>query len=109
MTFRDVPWRERFDGVWASASLLHVPRRELPLDVRRLADALKPGGILFLSFKYGDQERQKDGRLFTDMKEATLQDLVAECDLELIDLWTSIDVRPGRNNERWVSALAHRR
>jgi len=46
MRFSDVAWSDRFDGIWACASLLHVPRAELPATLRRLVGALKPGGVL---------------------------------------------------------------
>lgn len=52
----DLPERH-FDGVFANASLFHVPRSELPRVLRALHAALKPGGILFSSIPHGaDQE-----------------------------------------------------
>jgi SAM-dependent methyltransferase len=53
----------RFDGVFANASLFHVPSRELPRVLRELHAALKPGGILFSSNPHGgDQEGWNRGR-----------------------------------------------
>jgi SAM-dependent methyltransferase len=47
----------RFDGVFANASLFHVPHRELPRVLGELRDALRPGGVLFASNPRGaDQE-----------------------------------------------------
>jgi SAM-dependent methyltransferase len=43
-----------FDGVFANASLFHVPREELPRVLRELAVALKPHGVLFSSNPHGD-------------------------------------------------------
>jgi SAM-dependent methyltransferase len=43
-----------FDGVFANASLFHVPSRELPKVLRQLHAALKPGGVLFSSNPHGD-------------------------------------------------------
>ena len=45
-----------YDGVWASACLLHVDRADLPTVLRRLAAATRPGGVLALSLKEGDGE-----------------------------------------------------
>jgi SAM-dependent methyltransferase len=46
----------RFDGVFANASLFHVPASELPRVLRELHAALKPGGILFSSNPHGSNE-----------------------------------------------------
>ena len=43
-----------FDGVFANASLFHIPRQELPRVLRELYAALKPGGVLFASNPHGD-------------------------------------------------------
>ena len=53
----------RFDGVFANASLFHVPTRELPRVLRELRAALKPRGVLFCSNPHGqDQEGFHAGR-----------------------------------------------
>src|ERR687885_194185 len=57
LTFQEVDFDERFDGIWACASLLHVPRIEIDDVLRRLTKALKPGAILFTSFKNGNTEQ----------------------------------------------------
>ena len=47
---------ERFDGVFANASLFHVPSQELPRVLRDLRAALKPGGVLFSSIPRGGND-----------------------------------------------------
>src|ERR1700712_1494608 len=85
--FDEVDWQDTFDGIWACASLLHVPRAELPDVMARLARALKPGGVFYLSFKYGAGDRHANERDFTDMDETLLAAAVAQTDLTLADLW----------------------
>jgi SAM-dependent methyltransferase len=46
----------RFDGVFANASLFHVPSRELPRVLQQLRATLNPGGVLFSSNPRGDNE-----------------------------------------------------
>ncbi len=46
----------RFDGVFANASLFHVPGAELPRVLRELHATLKPGGVLFSSNPRGNNE-----------------------------------------------------
>ncbi|MES2554986.1 MAG: class I SAM-dependent methyltransferase [Bacteroidota bacterium] len=45
-----------FNGIWASASLLHIPKEEIYSVLQRLYDLLEADGILYLSLKYGDSE-----------------------------------------------------
>jgi SAM-dependent methyltransferase len=52
---------ERFDGVFANASLFHVPAQELPRVLRQLHAALKPNGVLFSSNPRGDGQEGWNG------------------------------------------------
>jgi SAM-dependent methyltransferase len=63
----DLP-EARFDGVFANASLFHVPSRELPRVLGQLHRALKPRGVLFASNprpsgedRAGPREREREG------------------------------------------------
>lgn len=104
--FEDITDVERYDGIWCCASLLHVPLAELPEVMARLARALKPDGVWYLSFKYGSGEREKDGRVFTDMDEIKLKDLIADLEnIVLLDTWITGDKRPERQNEKWLNSL----
>lgn len=76
MRFQELTAVEQYDGIWCCASLLHVPEKELPEVMARLANALKPGGVWYVSFKYGTGEREKDGRRFTDMNEDSIKRLI---------------------------------
>jgi SAM-dependent methyltransferase len=109
LTFDQIAWREAFEGVWACASLLHVPRADLPATVRRLRDALVPGGILWMSFKYGTDEREAAGRHFTDLDEPGAVDLLtAAGGLQLLSMERTNDVRPDRAGERWLAIMCRR-
>lgn len=103
--FEDMNWEDRFDGIWASASLLHVPRVELPHTFDRFARALSTAGVWCLSMKQGEATREVDGRTFTDVTEAELRDLLETAGLSVADMWLTNDVRPGRA-DRWVNAIA---
>ena len=104
-TFNDVDAVERYDGIWCCASLLHVPKEMLPSVMAKLSTALKPQGIWYVSFKYGNAERLVQGRTFTDMDEQALSVLVGQIrTVEVSKMWTSTDNRPGRE-EIWLNAL----
>ena len=105
MTFSDVDAVARYEGIWCCASLLHVSAMELPAAMAKLARALKPGGIWYASFKYGDSERLKDGRHFTDLNEQRLNTLLSTLeDITLTRHWITEDQRPDRR-EMWLNAL----
>lgn len=109
MTFADVDWKEEFDGIWCCASLLHVPALELPGVMQRLAYALKPGGVWYVSFKYGDGEREVDGRRFTDIDEGKLEILLGGLTgIQIDSLWTTQDKRPGRH-EIWINGVLRKK
>jgi len=109
MTFDQITWRERFDGVWACASLLHVPRSELTAAVRCLRDSLVLGGSLFMSFKYGSGEREVAGRRFTDLDEAGAQRLLSAVGgLELLSSAIDEDLRAECAGQRWLGLLCRR-
>jgi SAM-dependent methyltransferase len=109
LRFQEIAWQDAFDGIWACASLLHVPASELPDVMARLCRALEPGGILYASFKYGSGEREHHGRRFTDLDEAGLAALLRQVPgLEPEETWTTADLRPGREAERWLNTLLRR-
>jgi SAM-dependent methyltransferase len=56
LLFHDIDKVDTYDGVWANACLLHVPRSELAQVLTLIWRALKPGGYLYASFKTGDAE-----------------------------------------------------
>ena len=70
--FSQVNEHEEFDGIWASASLLHVPRSELASVLEKLKKALKPKGIWYISFRYGEGEHNEGDRYFYDQTKESL-------------------------------------
>lgn len=103
--FEDVCEVAKYDAIWCCASLLHVPEKDLPSIMLKLATALKKDGIWYVSFKYGDSEREKDGRLFTDLNENRFQQLISNLpNLSIIELWLTEDNRPNRN-EKWLNGI----
>jgi SAM-dependent methyltransferase len=109
LRFQGIAWQAAFDGIWACASLLHVPAAELPEVMQQLCLALKPGGALYASFKYGSGEREHHGRRFTDLDESGLAAVLRGVPvLEAVETWTTGDLRPGREAERWLNTLLRR-
>ena len=109
MLFQELDSEEVYDGIWACASILHLPKEELGTTLHRIQRALKPEGILYTSFKYGTYEGLRNGRYFTDFTEETLTAFwLGIKGLHIVETWITGDVRPGREEERWVNLLARR-
>jgi SAM-dependent methyltransferase len=100
---------DRYDGIWCCASLIHVAKNDLTEAFNNLSRALKPQGIVYVSFKYGDSEREHNGREFTDLNEKTLESIIKNTNLFILKSWQSADQRPERASEIWLNAILHRR
>ncbi|RJG00201.1 DUF3427 domain-containing protein [Noviherbaspirillum sedimenti] len=107
-SFADVGEVSCYDGIWACASLLHLPATEISSALQSLWAALKPGGAFYLSFKIGVGERTQGGRHFTDISEPQLREWLGILpDLLSIECWETADQRPGRS-EQWLNAIIMR-
>ncbi|KPA98254.1 DEAD/DEAH box helicase family protein [Pseudomonas asplenii] len=107
--FAEITELSHYDGIWACASLLHVPAAEMPDALARLWQALKPGGTFYCSFKLGEGERDHQGRRFTDATEHQMDAwLEALDDIADISYWHTADQRPGRS-DAWLNVLVRRK
>ena len=109
MRFEQVAWEAHFDGIWACASLLHVPAAEQALCLSRLVQALKPGGVLYASYKLGaDETVDAHGRPFTHATVERVTHWLHAAPLSrVLQLWQSTDQRPGVT-QAWLNVLIQR-
>lgn len=108
-TFQDLDEQCSYDGIWANASLLHVPNVELPEVFSRAARALKSNGVFYASFKLGDFERIRNGRWFTFMDEDRLNSILEKVPaLSLVEARVTEDTREERAGELWLNCLMKR-
>lgn len=106
MLFQELDEIDVYDGIWACSSILHLPSKELKDVFRKMAAALKNQGILYASFKYGTYEGERGGRYFTDMTEETFHLFLQEVDGLVVEKqWITADVRPGREEEKWLNVV----
>ena len=106
MSFEDIEFKDNFDGIWACASVLHVPENNISTVLSKFTDALKDSGMIYTSFKYGENEGIRNGRFFADYTEERFDQLLTAIPkLELIQYWKTSDLRPGRSEEKWLNVL----
>ena len=95
-------WQNQFTGIWACASLLHMPFDDLSKILNDLIRCLKSDGILYASFKYGDSGREKDGRFFCDINEQRWQLIEEQLDsAKALKLWQTVDNRMDKRDIWW--------
>ena len=106
MDFNDFEEQDMYDGIWACSSILHLSRQELKQVLVLMEQALHKGGIIYTSFKYGDFEGMRNGRYFTDFTEDSFRTFISEIEqLTVEKLWVTSDVRPGRQDEKWLNMI----
>ena len=109
MLFSELDAEEEYDGIWACASILHLPEDELRDVMHRIGTALKEGGIFYTSFKYGDFAGERNGRYFRDFTEESFREFLTDFhEFRMTDQWITSDVRPNRGEERWLNVLLRR-
>lgn len=104
--FQELDEIEKFDGIWACSSILHLPKAELKDVLEKMMRAVKRRGYIYTSFKYGSFEGERHGRYFTDMTEEAFAKLIKDIrELNVEEQWVTYDVRPGRGEEKWLNLI----
>lgn len=106
MQFSELDFDEVFDGVWACASLLHTTPDEFEDIFGKVINCLKPGGVLYMSYKHGEFSGFRNGRYFNDFKSKEMKDIINKySELNLLEIWKSTDVRNENGDEVWLNVL----
>lgn len=110
MRFDQLDELDAYDGVWANASLLHVPGSTLPEILSRVCRALKPGGLHVGTYKAGDADgRDGLGRYFNYPSAEGLEAAYrASADWEILSIqgYAGGDYEGGRRP--WLAVTARR-
>ena len=105
----DIDFKDKFDGIWACASLLHINKNATVDVYNKLLSALKIEGILYASYKYGINTMVKEERYFNNYDENSFSEMIKNIkSLELIEFWTTLDLRQEGNNQKWLNILLKR-
>ena len=109
MTYEEMDFDNVFDGIWACASLLHTPKKELSDILTKIARALNDKVILYMSFKLGDFEGFRGERYFCDFTADSMTELLRDNNrFDIIKLWETEDVRSGHSDIRWLNVLVRK-
>lgn len=110
MLFQELDEKEKYDGIWACASILHLPKKQLREVLKNMYAALKSEGWIYTSFKHGKFEGERNGRYFTDFTTDTFKEFIHDMHgLKIEEHWITGDARPGRGEEKWLNLLLQKK
>ena len=97
---------ERYDGIWACASLIHLQEEEILCFFKKIDMYLNDNGIVYASGKSGISTGEvEDGRFFLEFTEQLVEKiLTVNKQLQLEQLWYTEDVS-GRRGFRWLNVV----
>ena len=102
---RELNYQDEFIGIWACASLLHLDEDEIIETLRKIFKSLKKDGVVYISFKYGDKNYEKDGRKFTCFTYEKFIKIGKELENKILQWFITEDVRADRKNEKWFNIV----
>ena len=109
-TFQKYEPTDMLDGIWACATLLHLSCEDIVKVMNKLSNHLKQGGCFYTSFKYGNFSGIRNGRFFQNMTKEEFNRLLNEMpNYEIISSKITSDVRPGREEEKWLNIFLKRK
>ena len=110
LLFNELDEIDKYDGIWACASILHLDRDDLIDVFNRIARALKDNGILYTSFKYSEFEGMRNGRYFTDFTIESFNEFQTNIPEFIIEKnWITSDARAGREDEKWLNLIMRKK
>lgn len=107
LRFEQIEAVAAYDGVWANASLLHVPRSELRDVLERVRRALRPQGLFFASYKTGGEEGlDSHGRYFNRPDPEWLRETYRAAGWHNTEILEGEGGGYGGEHSRWLSVFA---
>ena len=104
-TFDSFTSKEKYNGIWACASLVHIPKKEIIRTLSKLCSHLDEDGILYFSMKYRNEDKEEDSRRFTKLDDNFLDfEIKSSIEFGLVDSFLTSDVRIHQSN-MWVNFL----
>ena len=106
-SFLSLEEKEKYDGIWAQASILHLEEHDLRVALTLIERALKRDGVFYSSFRKGEEDGYENGRWYTNMTERRFLYLLPT-KLYVEKIWESQDVRPGVSRT-WLSIICRKK
>jgi len=109
-TFDQFNTLSMYDGIWASFSLLHAAREDIPTFLRNIHTAIKTNGVFYIAMKLGIGRHRDDlQRLYTYVSEAELQSWLSDAGFDWIDHATGETPGLDGSMSAWIGVFARAR
>lgn len=106
-SFLSLEEKDKYDGIWAQASILHLEEHDLRAALTLIERALKRDGVFYSSFRKGEEDGYENGRWYTNMTERRFLSFLP-ASLYVEKIWESQDVRPGVSRT-WLSIICRKK
>lgn len=106
-SFLSLEEKDKYDGIWAQASILHLEEHDLKTALTLIERALKRDGVFYSSFSKGEGDGYENGRWYTNMTERRFLSFLP-ASLYVEKIWESQDVRPGVSRT-WLSIICRKK
>lgn len=95
---------DKYDYLWACASMHHIPKEMLNQDFKICSNILKKNGIMFCSFKYGEFEGYDESlRYFNYLTEKTIDEYLIDTNFKMLDHKITDDNL--NRDTKWISFI----
>lgn len=106
-SFLSLEEKDKYDGIWAQASILHLEEHDLRVALTLIERALKRDGVFYSSFRKGEEDGYEKGRWYTNMTERRFLSFLP-ASLYVEKIWESQYVRPGVSRT-WLSIICRKK
>jgi len=106
LRIEDIDFQNQFNGIWASASLLHIDKNLTESVFNILCNALRNDGILYASYQYGTGTSILEGRYYNNYDVTSFAELIDNVNnFEILTNWITKDLRPEMEDENWLNVI----
>ena len=110
MKFNELNDEELYDAIWACSSILHVSKKELPSILAKMIRALKPEGVIYMSFKKGAGYKIVEDKYYNFLTKQELEKILQEKSLKLkiVDYFETISSTRRPEKVIWANFIVQK-
>ncbi|HEY9575724.1 MAG TPA: class I SAM-dependent methyltransferase [Lachnospiraceae bacterium] len=106
LTYEEMDFLNVFDGIWACASLVHIPYKKMPQILGKMVDALVKDGLIYLSLREGERSGWDGLREYYDYNEEVLLNLLGNIPgIAIVDIWKTLPLIEDDNPAMWWNII----